>query len=343
MTRYIDRLSDFRKNYYHILSKEFPEFLDDYINTKEMLRLEGVNQICGSYWRKKNIFNNKYSVLDHSIAVALIIWNFTHDKIQTLAGLFHDISSPAFKHCLDFMNGDAETQETLEDDTIDVIRNSKEIMSLLNRDGITLEEVVNYKIYPIADNETPKLSADRLEYTFMNGIYLKEVWNLDIIARIYNDIDVFKDEKGMLELGFKTISIAEQFVFGAKELWPIWIGSEDIVTIYFFGDMLKRLFQDNIIELNDLYKLSEQEIMRLFATSKNKKVAEDYTNLMTKAVFRDSDIFVLDQFCVSKKTKKRYINPLTKKGRLKDVSNKAKKYITEFLDNKVSSYAYLDI
>ena len=83
--------------------------------------------------------------------------------------------------------------------------------------------------------------------------------------------------------------------------------------------------------------------MRLFATSKNKKVAEDYTNLMTKAVFRDSDIFVLDQFCVSKKTKKRYINPLTKKGRLKDVSNKAKKYITEFLDNKVSSYAYLDI
>ena len=163
MTRYIDRLSDFRKDYYHILSKEFPEFLDDYINTKEMLRLEGVNQICGSYWRKKNIFNNKYSVLDHSIAVALIIWNFTHDKIQTLAGLFHDISSPAFKHCLDFMNGDAETQETLEDDTIDVIRNSKEIMSLLNRDGITLEEVVNYKIYPIADNETPKLSADRLE------------------------------------------------------------------------------------------------------------------------------------------------------------------------------------
>ena len=30
-------------------------------------------------------------------------------------------------------------------------------MSLLNRDGIKLEEVDNYKLYPIADNETPKL------------------------------------------------------------------------------------------------------------------------------------------------------------------------------------------
>lgn len=37
-----------------------------------------------------------YSNLDHSVGVALIIWNFTHDKKQTLAGLFHDIATPVF-------------------------------------------------------------------------------------------------------------------------------------------------------------------------------------------------------------------------------------------------------
>ena len=65
-----------------------------------------------------------YSSLDHSIAVALIVWRFTHDKKQTFAGLFHDISTPAFKHCVDFMNGDYLKQESTEGLTTDFIKKS---------------------------------------------------------------------------------------------------------------------------------------------------------------------------------------------------------------------------
>lgn len=49
---------------------------------------------------------------------------------QTLAGLFHDIATPVFKHCIDFMNGDSETQESTEEKTSDIIRNSSKIMFL---------------------------------------------------------------------------------------------------------------------------------------------------------------------------------------------------------------------
>ena len=89
--------------------------------------------------------------MDHSIAVALIVWHFTHDKKQALAGLFHDIATPVFKHCVDYLNGDFMTQESTEDLTTEIIKNSKEIMSLLKRDGIKIEEVDNYHIYPIAE------------------------------------------------------------------------------------------------------------------------------------------------------------------------------------------------
>ena len=84
------------KEYYSILSEDFTEFLNDYIYTQEMQRLDGINQICGDYWKKENIYEDMYSVLKHSVGVALIIWNFTHDNKQTIAGLLHDISSPAF-------------------------------------------------------------------------------------------------------------------------------------------------------------------------------------------------------------------------------------------------------
>lgn len=56
--------------------------------------------------------------------------------MQTLADLFHDLAPHVFKHCIDFMNGDSETQESTEEKTSDIIRNSSKIMSLLKKDGI---------------------------------------------------------------------------------------------------------------------------------------------------------------------------------------------------------------
>ena len=148
------------------MSPTFPEWLLDYIDTEEMSRLSGISMLCGIDY--SNIYNyiSFNSVLDHSVGVALMVRNFSHDKKQTLAGLFHDIATPTFKHCIDFMNGDSEHQESTEERTEQIIRDSIKIMSLLNRDSIKVEEICDYHIYPIADNDTHKLSADRLEYTF---------------------------------------------------------------------------------------------------------------------------------------------------------------------------------
>ena len=72
------------------------------------------------------------------------------------------------------MNGDSEKQESTEERTTEIIKNSKEIMTLLKRDGIKVHEINDYKIYPIADNDTPRLSADRFEYTFSGGLTFLE-------------------------------------------------------------------------------------------------------------------------------------------------------------------------
>ena len=188
---------DFTKEYYKILSSDYPSFLEDYTNTPEMQRIATSCISCGCNYT--NIFDLKfmYTNLDHSIAVALIIWNFTKDKKATLAGLFHDISTPAFKHCIDFMNGDYENQESTEERTESIIVNSTEIMALLKRDNIKLGEVIDYKLYPIADNDTPKLSADRLEYTLANGIFWKPIWNMEELKGIYKDLIVSKNEDGI--------------------------------------------------------------------------------------------------------------------------------------------------
>lgn len=342
---YINQVNENTKQYYKILSKDFPEFLNDYIYTTEMQKLDGINQICGAYWRKSNIYENMYSVLKHSVGVALIIWNFTKNKKQTISGLFHDISSPAFKHCIDFLNGDAEKQESTEEQTLEVIKNSKEIMNLLKRDDIKLEEVSDYKIYPIADNETPKLSADRLEYTFMNGVYHNKIWNLDTIKNMYEDIKIVKNEENIPELAFNSVQMAEKFIDGASTLWPLWVRAEDTITMYFFADIIEKMYNEKFIKKEDLYKLSEQEIINLIKKCKDEKISNSFNKFMncSSDCFIECEQYNNDKFCVSQKVKRRYINPLVNNSRVYDISKKSRDKIDRYINMKITKYAYLNI
>ena len=98
------------QKYLKILSKDYPKFLEPYLKTEEMKRLMGISMVSASEHTKlleTKYFHTRY---EHSIGVALIIWNFTKDKKQTLAGLFHDISTPSFSHVIDYLNGDYKKQ-----------------------------------------------------------------------------------------------------------------------------------------------------------------------------------------------------------------------------------------
>ena len=191
---YLDNVKERTKEYFKMLEPDFPEWLVDYINTESMLKQQYISITCGTIY--SDLFESDYffSSLDHAIGVALIIWHFTHDKKQTLSGLFHDIATPVFKHCIDFLDGDYMNQESTEDLTTKIISESSDIINLLKRDNISIDEVDNYHIYPIADNDTPKLSSDRLEYSLSNALFTYKLLTLDEIREIYNDLVVLKDD-----------------------------------------------------------------------------------------------------------------------------------------------------
>lgn len=347
MVKYYESLNEEVKAYFKILSKEFPEWLLEYIDTPEMSRISKISLSCGTDYSK--CFNIKYwySNLDHSVGVALIIWNFTHDKKQTLAGLFHDIATPTFKHCIDFMNGDSEKQESTEERTFDIIRNSKKIMSLLKRDGIKIEEVSDYKIYPIADNKTPKLSADRFEYTFSSGLTFFRVWELDKIKRIYENVIVGKNEDGIDELVFKDQMICEEYIHIISHLWPEWISAKDRTVMQFLADMCKSMTIAGYLTIDDLYNLSEQEVIDRIANCEDSYLAESFKLFQNASDVKRSSILVNDKYCINIKTKTRYVVPLVVKNnqmiRINKLSEQSNCEINNYLEiAKENYYSYFD-
>ena len=84
----------------------------------------------------------------------------------------------------------------------------------------------DYKIYPIADNDTPKLSADRFEYTFASDLTFFRVWELDKIRKMYNNIVVTTNEDGIQELAFKDKEVYEEYIDTISKLWPEWVNGK---------------------------------------------------------------------------------------------------------------------
>ena len=344
MNKYLENLNKEIQEYLKILSPQFPAWLLDYIYTPEMLRLDKIGMSCGTLYTK--VYNDKYfySSLTHSVAVALIIWNFTHDKKQTISGLFHDIATPTFKHCIDFMNGDSENQESTEERTEQIIKNSKEIMNLLARDNIKIDEVSNYHIYPIADNDTPKLSADRFEYTLSGGLYQVRVFDLNSIKKYYNNILILKNENNIDELAFKDLKICENFIHDISKLWPRWVEDEDRLCMQFIADIVKSMNIKGYLTIDDLYTLSESEVIQIIKNCQDFYIRNAFNNfqLATKStVYKDK--FPNDKiYCTSVKGKKRYINPLVicnnKACRISDVSSQANNDINNFLNMKLHTY-----
>ena len=326
--------------YFDILCprSDYPVFLDRYIDLPIMQRLAGIGLLCGTDWTP--LYKNRfyYSRLDHSKGVALIVWHFTHDKAQTIAGLLHDISTPVFSHVSDFRKGDALTQTATEAPTAAIIRGDAELNRLLAEDGLTATQVEDYHIYPIADNEIPQLSADRLEYMFPSGMALDGSWTMEEIRRCYNDLVILKNEDGQDELGFQTLEIAELYCEHFCMIGHILQLNENKLTLHLLGQIMNLAEKAGILTENDFMTLSEKEVMeRLDGLLRYARNDDAFTRHCEQSTYSSGTLYRYyhtfrtmtsiehtdhalpedEYFCVNLKVKQRYINPLVIDPRVK--------------------------
>lgn len=326
--------------YLSIFEKEIPEFLIDYLEIKEMKRLKGIGLFCGCDYTR--LFNCRffYSRFDHSLGVALIIWHFTHDKKQTLAGLLHDVSSPVFSHVVDFLNNDHLAQESTEKSNQEILSNAQELLALLQRDQINLEDVIDYKKYPVADNEKPQLSADRLEYMLATGYILGQHLTLEEIKTIYQDLILLKDELGHDEIGFQTVKTAELFTQNACNAAKFYLSNEDKLALQLLADIMKKMMQDHLVTMEDFYQLTEAEMIGLILQSPYQSIYQCFQELQE---VKSSDKEMVGKYCINIDVKKRYVNPLVDGTRISEISSKAKEWIDEIRFEQRTPYAYIDL
>ena len=290
-----------------LYASEIPDFLRDAAETDALRRLRGVGMNCGCEYTNFLRFRAlaPYSRFDHSLGVALIVWQHTHDKKQAMAGLLHDVATPVFAHVVDFLKGDYLTQEATEAGTEATIRASHELCAVLSKHGLTVDEVKDYHVYPVADNDSPRLSADRLEYSIGN-MFNYGFADYRTIEALYRDITVGTNECGETELVFAHLEQASAFAALALECGKVYVCDEDRYAMQRLAEVLADALKGSVITADDLGTTEPQVIERLTA---NKMIAQSWHAFRALRATETADDAQPDGAWRKIYAKKRYIDP----------------------------------
>ena len=322
------------------IDKEYPYFLDKYLNTKTLQRIKWVTQFCGCDYTKLYSTLFLYTRFDHSLVVAHMTWHFTHEKKQTIAALLHDIGTPCFAHTIDYVFGDYMKQESSEKQITELILKDEKLVKCLEEDDIFIADLEDLSKYPILENQSPKLCTDRLDGVLHTCYIWLHTNKLEEIKEVYDDMTVLTNEDGNLEIGFQSLCIAQKFAYMnytyAKELQ----GNTDKYVMKYISEIVKKAVTEKYITLEDLYTKREQDLISIF---------EKY--FPSWRSFRNANVLVRTEekpsnFFISFQTKKRNVISLVrvkeKSARITDISMKMKNLYHELENYQDTTYAYVE-
>jgi len=267
-------------------------------------------------------------------------WHFTHNKKETIAALLHDVGTPCFAHCIDYVFGDYKNQESSEKSIVDMIKKDKEILKYLKEDGVFLEDLNNYSSFYILENKSPKLCTDRLDGVLHTCYIWLHTHSLAQIKEVYDNIIILKNEDNNPEIGFKNIEVAEKFVSMVYNYAMELQGNTDKYVMKFVSEIVKLAFEKRLISLEDLYTKKEEDICSIFSA-----------NFLSWNIFNQANNLIRTDrkpkngFYISFETKKRNTIPLvhisTDDKRIIEVSKNSKDRYENLSKYKDSKYAYV--
>ena len=345
--KYLDKLQKEDKQILYEYTKacfngDIPDFLEKYLTLPMFQTLKGKGQFCGV--ENTNLFHpkSKYNRLDHSVNCAGIIWHLTKDKKRTIKALCHDLSTVSFAHTIDFLLKDSINQNAAESliDRRKILNSSKEFLSYLKEDGLTLEDIYFLEQDSLIDISRPGLCVDRFE----GIIHINYIWlntcSLEDIKTILNDLWVLINEQGQEEIGFKTLEVGQLFFELMLNYAYCMQSKEDKYSMQFIADLLSIAIKDGLLTLSDLYTLKEEKIVSILRN--NYEVWQTFE----KIDYVKSSNICPSGYYVVVDAKKRYAIPLvqigTKTRRITDVAVLCSDKLEQFWKFKEQKYLFHD-
>ncbi len=273
-------------NYYLYLLgyANMPDFLIKYLDTPSLIRLKKIGYFCGMDYASKDIYNFSIYIsrYTHSLTTALLTYKISSDRKATLAGLFHDVGTPCFSHVIDYMNKDYANQESTEEYTERIVLSDSYLKQFLLKDGISANEIIDFKKHSLVDSARPKLCADRLDGIILNSLGWTKTISKQDIKDILNSITIYINEEGKEEIGFTDYEVASRVEELSDIIDRYCHSNEDNYMMELLARITKYALDNGYITYDDLYHYDEEYVFGLLYSIKDRVLEEYLLEFTTK-------------------------------------------------------------
>lgn len=142
--------------------------LKDLIRSRAMRRLRGVLQhgVTGLIGLTEPITR-----FDHSLGAMLLVRRLGGSVPEQIAALLHDVSHTAFSHVIDYVLDDHDGQ-SYHDEMKEAYMATTDLPDILAQHGFNWLDFVDEEGFPLLEQPSPRLCADRIDYFLRDCIGL---------------------------------------------------------------------------------------------------------------------------------------------------------------------------
>ena len=153
---------------------------------------------------------------------------------------------------------------------------------------------------------------------------------------------ILKNEDGIEELGFKTPQICKEYLHTILPIFANYDSDNNRTVMQFFADIVKSMNVKGYITVDDLYELSEEDVINRILNCDDTYIKESFVKFQNATSVYGSDTPVNNRYCISVKGKKRYIVPLTQNNgnayRISQIDETARNEVQDYINLKRSKY-----
>lgn len=344
---YIETRSEELKEIHKIYNRDISDFIIELSKIPELQRIAMISKNRGVELSKFNVFPYKYSRLDHSFGVALILDSFHQEKKYLIEAMLHEIAMPSFSYSVGYLKSYFKLKDFLTPSIFDSIVASDMLFENFFKGELSIHDVCNYQKYALGFAEFPSLSADNLEY-ILHTAYFTKICDLEEIKELYYDLSIGPNENGEEEICFSDMMMANKFCKLSMEIGKKVRSYEAKITMQLIADVLMLMIRREEIKLEDLFKFSDKTLMEIGKNSSDKRIRDGWQQIenLNKVYIKFNPLENSDKYCVKVNGESFYIDPLvkTKAGvfRLSVLDKGIEKEIDTYLNSDTDLYMYID-
>jgi len=262
------------------------------IQSPSLQRLKDISQMGppDPYYHIPN-----YSRYEHSVGVMLMLNHFQATEAEQVAGLLHDVSHTAFSHLIDWVVGSGHVENFQDNQHESFIKNT-EIPAILEKYHYSVDEIVNYKHYPLLEKEIPSLCADRIDYS-LREFPLQSARDCFKHLEVFQNQIVFNNEKSAYCFGSEFLNRQQNH----------WGGYEAVTRYTLFGQVLKIALDLHIITMQS-FQGTEKPIIEKLEQSTDEKIKT------ILSILKNKNLSLLKKMTKVTHKKFRYVDPEVHSG-----------------------------